>query len=113
MDGMGRADGNSARRRRGRAASRPDDDDEQSPGRPWLQTTQEWPDGEFAVRQVTGADRTYRCPGCEQEIRPGVPHVVAWPDGRVDDRRHWHTSCWQGRLRRRPAVLRARNAPRL
>ena len=53
--------------------------------------------------------KTYRCPGCDQEIRPGVPHLVAWPaDGRGDltDRRHWHTGCWRARDRRaaeRPA----------
>ena len=35
---------------------------------------------------------------------PGTPHVVAWPDtpgllsqSAVEERRHWHTSCWQRR----------------
>ena len=38
-------------------------------------------DDEWVVRQVTGsaATRAYRCPGCDQEIRPATPHVVAWP----------------------------------
>lgn len=54
----------------------------------------------WAVRQVAGsaATKTYRCPGCQQEIRPGVPHVVAWPVdelGGGDERRHWHSACWQ------------------
>ncbi|HZR54413.1 MAG TPA: ATP/GTP-binding protein [Streptosporangiaceae bacterium] len=68
--------------------------------------TESWPDGEWAVRPVTGAATTkpYRCPGCDQEIVPGTPHVVAWPADRtvgVEERRHWHTPCWHNRLRRR------------
>jgi hypothetical protein len=31
-----------------------------------------------------------------------VPHVVAWPEGDPDARRHWHTPCWAARSRRRP-----------
>ncbi|WP_229715937.1 hypothetical protein [Mangrovihabitans endophyticus] len=78
---------------------------------------QQWQDGEWQVRSISGgaASKTYRCPGCVQEIRPGVPHVVAWPaDGRGDesDRRHWHAGCWRARDRRGPAVERSRNAPR-
>src|ERR1700728_3160579 len=43
---------------------------------------QVWPDGDWVVRQVPGAaaSKTYRCPGCDQEILPGVAHVVVWPD---------------------------------
>ena len=64
-------------------------------------------DGEWVVQQVRGSDREYRCPGCDQVVAPGTPHVVAWrSDGlfgeAVDDRRHWHASCWQARGRRRP-----------
>jgi MFS family permease len=69
-------------------------------------------DGDWLVRPVTGAAATksYRCPGCDQEIRPATPHVVAWPDQTqneadgpgLSDRRHWHTACWQARSRRRP-----------
>ena len=38
-------------------------------------------DDDWVVRQVTGsaATRAYRCPGCDHEIRPATPHVVAWP----------------------------------
>jgi hypothetical protein len=78
---------------------------------------QQWRDGEWTVRSIFGgaATKAYRCPGCLQEIRPGVAHVVAWPaDGRGDltDRRHWHTGCWKARDRRAPGVERSRNAPR-
>ncbi|MET3943527.1 hypothetical protein ACUXOC_000642 [Corynebacterium mucifaciens] len=62
-----------------------------------------WARGEiFKVRQIGAAAATkyYVCPGCNQNIPPGVAHVVAWPrdTGRgVDDRRHWHKHCWQRR----------------
>jgi hypothetical protein len=80
-------------------------------------------DDEWVVRQVTGsaATRAYRCPGCDHEIRPATPHVVAWPasfraaddtDAGLADRRHWHTACWNARGRRGPKTQRTRNAPR-
>ncbi len=64
-------------------------------------------DGEWVVRSLAGsaAPRSYRCPGCDQEIPASVPHLVVWPAGEygtVDDRRHWHTPCWAARSRRRP-----------
>ena len=66
-------------------------------------------DGLWIVQQVGGSDRTYRCPGCDQEIATGTPHVVAWAadglfgaDLALADRRHWHSACWSARLRRRP-----------
>ena len=58
-------------------------------------------EGGFTVRSVGVSDRVFRCPGCDQEV-VAVPHVVAWPDGRPDDRRHWHTPCWGARSRRGP-----------
>jgi hypothetical protein len=73
-------------------------------------------DGDWVVRAVPGAatGKTYRCPGCDQEIRAGTPHVVTWPayardsdllpwdtDSAADHRRHWHTACWRARDRRR------------
>jgi hypothetical protein len=78
---------------------------------------QQYQDGEWMVRQIFGgaAVKTYRCPGCVQEIRPGVAHIVAWPAderGDASDRRHWHTGCWRARDRRGPGVERSRNAPR-
>jgi len=68
----------------------------------------------LVVRRVAGtsAARPYRCPGCDQELRAGTPHVVAWPEGRPDDRRHWHTACWDARGRRTVKVHRSKNAPR-
>jgi len=40
-----------------------------------------WPDGDWVVRLIPGAAsvKGYRCPGCDQEILPGAPHLVAWP----------------------------------
>jgi len=60
-------------------------------------------DGRWLVRSVPGAAalKTYRCPGCQQPIAPGTPHLVVWPaerglagTGTVEERRHWHTGCW-------------------
>ncbi|MCW2499230.1 MAG: hypothetical protein JWN87_906 [Frankiales bacterium] len=65
----------------------------------------------FTVRSVGASDRVYRCPGCAQEVS-GVPHLVAWPEGRPDERRHWHTPCWGARGRRGPTVERGRGTPR-
>jgi hypothetical protein len=66
-------------------------------------------DGSWTVRQVPGTgDKSYLCPGCRQEIPPGTAHVVAWSnDALLGDqaalelRRHWHSSCWAARGRRR------------
>jgi hypothetical protein len=82
-----------------------------------IPAVQSWQDGQWQVRNIpaSAAVKIYRCPGCDQEIRPGVAHVVAWPaDGRGDltDRRHWHTGCWRARDRRAPGVQRSRSAPR-
>jgi hypothetical protein len=52
------------------------------------------------VRAVTG-DKPYVCPGCNQDIRPGTPHLVVLIEGDVEGRRHWHTPCWRRELRRR------------
>ena len=65
------------------------------------------PDGPVEVRHIHPyqALKTYRCPGCDHEIRPGTPHLVVWPadeTGSVADRRHWHRACWEARARRRP-----------
>lgn len=67
-------------------------------------------DGDWTVVTVSApaATKTYRCPGCRQDIPPGTAHVVAWAndsllgvDVALEDRRHWHTACWQRRGRRR------------
>ncbi|GAA1443457.1 hypothetical protein [Leifsonia poae] len=48
------------------------------------------------------AQKSYVCPGCGQDISPGVAHLVAWrADGVMGDaadiaaRRHWHSHCWK------------------
>lgn len=46
------------------------------------------------------AEKTYRCPGCDHEIRPGEGHKVVIPNAAPQDRRHWHTGCWHGEERR-------------
>ena len=97
-----------ARRNRGRPADRP------------LgvsgERVESYRDQEYRVRSVAGANATgtYRCPGCDQLLAAGTPHVVAWPaeDLAAEHRRHWHTGCWAGRERRGPGLQRSRNAPR-
>lgn len=97
------------RRRRGGPPAR-------RPPAPRRETVEEAPDGDWVVRSLTGTASTkpYRCPGCDQEIRPTTPHVVSWPayprdsdldpwdtESAADQRRHWHAICWRERNRRR------------
>ncbi|MCB1280074.1 MAG: hypothetical protein KDB18_00970 [Salinibacterium sp.] len=51
---------------------------------------------------ATSAVKSYVCPGCNLEVPPGQPHIVAWrADGIMGEasdvagRRHWHTHCWK------------------
>lgn len=78
------------------------------------ETIEEHDEGIYRVRKITGSSSTkpYRCPGCDQLIRMATPHIVAWIEGDVDSRRHWHSACWNKRVHRRPNVERTRNAPR-
>ena len=79
---------------------------------PGPERAESWPDGDWIVRRVPGAGtgKVYRCPGCDQEIAPGTPHLVAWAADRVglgiDERRHWHSTCWANRLNRGPNLRR-------
>ena len=79
-----------------------------------MDAVEEWRGEDYLVRRLTGSASTkpYRCPGCDQQIRPATPHVVAWPAADPDgvDRRHWHAACWRARDRRtaRPAAGRRR-----
>jgi hypothetical protein len=57
---------------------------------------------DVTVRAVSGqTGKTYRCPGCNQEIPPGTPHLVVASGEDIEGRRHWHTPCWRTELRRR------------
>ena len=51
----------------------------------------------YQVQRVPAfqAGKDYVCPDCGNAIRAGEGHVVAWPEGLVDDRRHWHLHCWR------------------
>jgi len=75
-----------------------------------VESVEEWRGEDYVVRRLTGAASTkpYRCPGCDQLIRPATPHVVAWPATEADggDRRHWHTACWRARDRRTARAVR-------
>lgn len=64
------------------------------------------PDGftAYTVQTIPAqrARKNYRCPGCDQVIAVGIAHVVAWPrEESVEQRRHWHRGCWNGRHTRR------------
>lgn len=60
------------------------------------------PDGEaYQVQEVGPARKAYRCPGCNQMVETGTPHIVAWQEesllgweSGVNNRRHWHRHCW-------------------
>ena len=75
-----------------------------------MDAVESWRHAQWRVRQIPGsaAVKLYRCPGCDHEIRPGVPHLVVWPlepiAGEAGEaaRRHWHTGCWRARDRRGP-----------
>ncbi|OIN82308.1 hypothetical protein K3U93_17435 [Mycobacterium malmoense] len=74
---------------------------------PVLRRVETGPGGhEYEVHPVAAARaiKTYRCPGCDHEIRSGTAHVVVWPADApgVEDRRHWHTPCWAHRAHRGP-----------
>jgi hypothetical protein len=102
-------------RRNHRRHDAPDLDQEVA--RRGVESTQSFHGRDWVVRGIAGgaAAKTYRCPGCDQEVPPGVAHVVAWPadgGGGPQDRRHWHTGCWRARDRRTPRIERSRNAPR-
>jgi len=72
-----------------------------------MRTIEDFGGEDWIVQTITGAAATksYRCPGCDHEIHPATPHVVAFPAsglGGVDARRHWHKSCWSSRHTRGP-----------
>lgn len=48
----------------------------------------------FEVRRTANQDKRYRCPYCQGWVEPGTPHLVAFPSGRPEERRHYHSGCW-------------------
>lgn len=63
-------------------------------------------DGRWVVQHLPGgrSGKEYVCPGCHRVVAAGAGHVVTWPaeprvgtTSPVDDRRHWHTACWERR----------------
>lgn len=68
--------------------------------------TQRRRDGEWMIQPMSAeaATKSYHCPGCERDFGPGIAHLVVWPvlpsigsSSAVDERRHWHTWCWERR----------------
>lgn len=56
----------------------------------------------YVVRRVDGerATKEYVCPECGNAVPAGEGHVVVWPEGDPDLRRHWHRHCWRLEVRR-------------
>jgi hypothetical protein len=52
--------------------------------------------------QPFAARKLYLCPGCNQDIRVGVGHVVVVPLDDPGNRRHWHAPCFEQSGARRP-----------
>lgn len=56
----------------------------------------------YEVRRVDAerAVKDYVCPECGNTVPAGEGHVVVWPTGDSDLRRHWHRHCWRIEVRR-------------
>lgn len=56
----------------------------------------------YVVKKVDAsrADKDYVCPECGNQVPAGEGHVVVWPHGDSDLRRHWHRHCWRLEVRR-------------
>lgn len=56
----------------------------------------------YEVRRIEGdqAAKDYVCPDCGNTVPAGEAHVVVWPEGDSDLRRHWHKHCWRLEVRR-------------
>jgi hypothetical protein len=55
----------------------------------------------YEVRKIDAgrAVKEYVCPACGNPVPAGEGHVVVWPDGDADLRRHWHRHCWRIEVR--------------
>ena len=62
-----------------------------------IEIAEQWSDGNWIVRRISGsaATKDYRCPGCDHEIKPATPHTLSYLERYLDERRHWHTACWE------------------
>lgn len=56
----------------------------------------------YEVKRVDAARaaKDYVCPECGNLLPAGESHVVVWPEGDSDLRRHWHRHCWRLEVRR-------------
>ena len=56
----------------------------------------------YEVKRVDAARalKEYVCPECGNPVPEGEAHVVVWPTGDEDLRRHWHRHCWRLEVRR-------------
>ncbi|MPZ87631.1 MAG: hypothetical protein GEU81_06055 [Nitriliruptorales bacterium] len=56
----------------------------------------------YEVKRVDpgSAEKDYVCPECGNTVSGGEGHVVVWPVGDPDLRRHWHRHCWRIEVRR-------------
>lgn len=56
----------------------------------------------YEVKRVDAgrAVKDYVCPECGNTVPAGEGHVVVWPTGDEDLRRHWHRHCWRLEVRR-------------
>lgn len=56
----------------------------------------------YEVRHIdsVSAAKEYTCPDCGNVVAEGEAHVVVWPVGDSDLRRHWHRHCWRMEVRR-------------
>jgi hypothetical protein len=56
----------------------------------------------YEVKRVDAsrADKDYVCPECGNQVPAAEGHVVVWPHGDSDLRRHWHRHCWRLEVRR-------------
>lgn len=56
----------------------------------------------YEVKRIDAsrAAKDYVCPECGNLVPAGEGHVVVWPEGDSDLRRHWHRHCWRLEVRR-------------
>ncbi|MGY0233449.1 ATP/GTP-binding protein [Longispora urticae] len=99
------------RRQHSGPVARGDEDDDGAMRRASQAVEGDWMVRTLPANPTTG--KTYRCPGCDQEVPASQGHIVAWRlDSDGEDRRHWHTSCWRTRGHRLPNIQRGRSAPK-